>query len=389
MDTVKNLCSRLYGGPLRRTLLSNARIEELVSPRFKVFPDADINTVIVLLARMPPDGSLRVPFANAESDSDFAAPPLDIAARIPPSGLGEGNWSVYFGGPAPEPRFPSVRLGAAGRLRRGIGTGRNDFFVLSRGAVRPHRMPSAYLWPVVSGGDPPRLGTRQAERYVIDVRDGKDDLAKTAQGRIAIRYIEHGEGLAVLPRKGGGTARVHLPELPTIAGRDPWYSLRVSAPPPIFIGRINDRTIRVHENRARGPGQRLYQALDTHLCFTPDIKAHTGAFLAYFASSCFALDMEKRAAPLGGGGLRIDNRVLARARVPDFDRLSRMAVRGMEEAWSEYCATLDRERLDAAVFAALGMAPQLGAVKAELDRLVDRRMRASKQVSAVTSCGQK
>ena len=99
--------------------------------------------------------------------------------------------------------------------------------------------------------------------------------------------------------------------------------------------------------------------------------------------------MEKSAAPLGGGGLRIDNRVLAQARVPDFDRFPRRAVRGMEEAWSEYCATLDRERLDAAVFAALGMTPQLGAVKAELDRLVDRRMRASKPVSEVTSCGQK
>ena len=378
-----------YGGPLRRALLSNAQIEELVSPRFKVFPDADANTVIVLLTRRPPDGSLRVLFANAESDSDFAAPPLDVAARIPQSDLGEKNWSVYFGGPAPEPRFPSVRLEAAGWLRRGIGTGRNDFFVLSRDTVRSYKMPFAYLWPVVSGGDPPCLGMTQAERYVMDVRDGKDELAKTSQGRLAIKYIEHSEGLAVLPRKGRGSARVPLPELPTIAGRDPWYSLPVQDPPPIFIGRISDRTIRVHENRARGRGQRLHQALDTHLCFTPDVGAHTGAFLAYFASSRFALDMEKSAAPLGGGGLRIDNHVLAQAWVPDFDRVSRRAVRKMEDAWSEYCTTLDREKLDAAVFASLGMEEQLECVKSELDRLVDRRMRASKQVSGVTSCGQK
>ena len=251
---------------------------------------------------MPPDGSLRVRFANAESDSDFAAPPLDIAARIPRSGLGEGNWSVYFGGPEPAPRFPSVRLGAAGRLRRGIGTGRNDFFVLLRGAVRTHRMPSAYLWPVVSGGDPPRLGTRQAERYIIDVRDGKDELAKTAQGQIVTKYIEHGEGLAVLPRKGGGTARVHLPELPTIAGRNPWYSLPVPPPLPIFIGRINDRTIRVHENRARGPGQRLYQALDTHLCFTPDIKAHTGASLPTLHRRALPWTWKRAPRPSAGAG---------------------------------------------------------------------------------------
>ena len=371
-----------YGGPLRRALLSNSQIEELVSPRFKVFPGADVNTVIVLLTRRPPDGSRRVLFANAGSDSDFASPSLDAVARIPQSDLGGRNWSVYFEGPAAGPRFPAVRLGTAGRLRRGIGTGRNDFFVLSRDDVRSCKMPPAYLWPVVSGGDPPCLGAGHAKRYVMDVRDGKDELAKTAQGRLVKKYIEHGEGMAVLPRKGGGTERVPLPELPTIAGRNPWYSLPVQDPPPIFISRINDRTIRVHENRASGRGQRLYQALDTHLCFTPDVRARTGAFLAYFASSCFALDMEKSAAPLGGGGLRIDNRVMAQARVPDFDELPPEAVQGMDGAWSAYCDTLDRERLDTAVFAALGMARHLGAVRAELDRLVDRRMRTSKRAAA-------
>ena len=183
--------------------------------------------------------------------------------------------------------------------------------------------------------------------------------------------------MTVMPKKGGGSARVALPELPTVASRSPWYSLPVPAPPPIFVSRINDRSIRVYENGGRGRG--AYRALDTYLHFTPSVEPHTGAFLAYFASSYFALDMEKNAAPLGGGGLRIDNRVLMDARVPAFGSLAPGVVCLMEKAWSEYCDTLDRKRLDKAVFAALGMADQLDAVKAELDRLVDRRMRASKQ----------
>ena len=366
-----------YGGPLRRALLSNSQIVELVSPRFKVFSDADVNTVVVLLVRSPPDPRSRVLFANAASDSDFAAPSLDVAARVLQSDLGGRNWSLYFDGPMLEPAFPVVRLKEAGRLKRGIGTGCNDFFVLSRDAARENGVPPCYLRPVVAGGELPRLEARRATRYVLCVESGKDELAKTEQGRLVKKYIERGERMTVLPKKGGGSAGVPLPELPTVASRSPWYSLPVPAPPPIFISRINDRSIRVYENEGRG--RSAYRALDTYLHFTPSTESHTGAFLAYFASSHFALDMEKNAAPLGGGGLRIDNRVLMDARVPAFGRLPPRAVRGMEMAWSEYCRTLDRKKLDKAVFAALGMADQLDAVRAELDRLVDRRMRASKQ----------
>ena len=375
-----------YGKPLRRALLSNARIEALVSPRFKVFPDADVNTVIVLLARRPPDGS-PVPFANAPSGSDLAAPSLGVAARVPPSELGGGNWGPYFDGPAIEPPFPTARLAEAGRLRRGIGTGCNDFFVLSRDAASSHGVHRSYLRPLVTGGELPRLEPGRAAKYVLYVRAGKAELAKTAHGRLVKKYIERGEGMAVRPKKGGGSARVPLPELPTVASRSPWYSLPIRAPPPIFISRINDRAVRVYENgedgRRRGGwlGQGPYQALDTYLHFTPCNASHTGAFLAYFASSHFALDMEKNAAPLGGGGLRIDNRVLAAARVPAFDRLPASVARGMEKAWMKYCEAPDRKQLDRAVFAALGMPQRMDAVRAELDRLVDRRRRASKWAS--------
>ena len=250
---------------------------------------------------------------------------------------------------------------------------------MTRDAVKDHKIHSDYLRPVVTGGELPRLEARHATRYVLVVQDSKGELAKTTQGRLVKKYIESGEKMTVLPKKGKSPARVSLPKLPTIANRNPWYSLPAHPPPPIFISRINDRTIRVYEN---GTGRRRrgsYLALDTYLHFTPAVKAHPGAFLAYFASSLFALDMEKNAAPLGGGALRIDNRVLAKARVPDFGKLPQKAMRKMEGAWSEYCDTLDREKLNGAVFAALGVTRQMGAIRTELDRLIDRRMRASKQ----------
>ena len=369
-----------YGRPLRLALLSNAEIEALVSARFKVFPDADVNTVIALLARRPPAPAGRIVFANAASALDLAEDSLDVAARVSPPDLGGGDWSPYFDKPVPEPEFPTAALGSAGRLRRGIATGRNDFFVLPRDGAWARRLPSSCLRPVVGSGAPPRLEDGGAARYVFDAAGGNGAPSGAAPSRPAAEYIEHGEAMTVAPKKGGGSGRAWLPDLPTLAGRRPWYSLPFQPPPPIFIGRIVDRTVRVHENApASGGTGRAYVALDTHHCFTPREAAHAGAFLAYFASSYFALDMEKSAAPLGGGGLRIDNRVLAGARVPAFGRLSPDAVRAMEGAWSEYCESLDRERLDAAVFAALGMEGHLEAVRAELDRLVERRRRASRR----------
>ena len=373
-----------YGGPLRRMLLSNAQIEALVSPRFKVFPDADVNTVIVLLSRAPPDGGRRVMFANAASVSDFAAPSLDVAARVPQSAISGANWSLHFDGPVAKPPFFTTRLDLAGRLGRGMWTGCSDFFVLSRDAARARGIPPAYLRPVVTGGDLPRLEARHATAYILAVRDSKDELEKTARGRLVKKYIEDGEGMTALSKKGSEYVRVPLPEHPTAAKRNPWYSLPIKDPPAIFISRISDRAVKVYENgtgtlgqgRARERGK--YRALDTYIHFTPAKKSRTGAFLAYLSSSYFALNMEKNAAPLGGGGLRIDNRMLAGARVPAFDELPLRVARRLDRAWSEYCETLDQKKLDEAVFTALGMEQQLDAVRAELDRLIDRRRRASK-----------
>ena len=255
-----------YGRPLRRSLLAGAEIKALVSPRFKVFPDADINTVIVLLARRPPAAGSRVMFANAASHSDLAEGSLDVAARVPASGLGEDDWSRFFDGSPPEPPFPAVALGSAGHLRRGITTGRNDFFVLPRGSEWVRKLPASCLKPLVGVGMPPRLDGGRASRYVFDVGDAKDELAKTAQGRLAMQYVEHGEALMVDPKKGGRSAPVPLPKLPTLAGRSPWYSLRTHPPPPIFISRIIDRTIRVHENGDWGAGHGARGAVPCPRC---------------------------------------------------------------------------------------------------------------------------
>ena len=365
-----------YGRPLRQVLLSNTKIDALICPRFKVFPDADINTVVILLRRHR-DNESRILLANATSDLDFAAPSLDTVAHALPSDLGEGNWGIHFDKPMPKPLFPSISLKDAGILKRGITTGCNDFFVLSRDDVKTHKISPAYLRPVVTGGDLPRLTAGNATKYLVDVQASKSVLTKSSHGRLVKKYIEHGEKMTVVPKKGSKTTPVRLPDLPTVTGRNPWYSLPIPPPPPptIFISRINHRVLRVYENRT--VGRRAYVALDTYLHFVPHTKAYTGAFLAYFASSYFALHMEKNATPLGGGALRIDNRVLAMTPVPNFAKLSK-ATHSMEKAWSEYCTTLDKDALDINVFEALDMSSQLDPVRVELSRLVERRLQATK-----------
>lgn len=178
-----------YGRPLRRMLLSDAEVETLVSPRFKVFPDADVNTVIVLLTRRRPNAIGYIIFANAATVSDFAENTLDVAARVSTSDLGGGDWRPRFDRLTPTPTFPTTTLGAAGRLRRGVTTGCNDFFVMPRGGAWARKLPPEYLRPLLVGSRQPRLEGGRAERYVLDMEDSKDMLAKTPQGRIAMEYM--------------------------------------------------------------------------------------------------------------------------------------------------------------------------------------------------------
>ena len=263
-----------------------------------------------------------------------------------------------------------IRMDEAGYVRRGIVTGWTNFFVLRRKDVDENRIGKRYVRPRVAGGDNPVLVDANAESYLLDVRDGKGALAGRRDGRGVLGYIRSGEKMEARTKVAGVERTVPLPELPTLSARRLWYSLGIGGKaPPIFLSRIINDRIKVYENRGS------YRATNTFVSYTPSAPGRAGAFMAYFASSWFALYLEANANPMGGGALSVEVRNFNAAPVPDFDSMPATSVTRLGRAWGSYCETLDSGKLDSVVLGILGFSDtEQAAIRAELAALAGRRM---------------
>jgi adenine-specific DNA-methyltransferase len=156
---------------------------------------------------------------------------VDLAADAAPAYL---PWTPFL--PARAERIVSLiegrtaKLGDYVRVRRGIATGDNAFFCLTRSEVDRWGIEPEYLVPVVVGSkDLPSSGALdeafRAERIAAGARafllfchEPKEMLA----GKNVFRYIEYGEGLG-------------LPERFNCRTRSPWYGVEPVPPPDFFV----------------------------------------------------------------------------------------------------------------------------------------------------------
>ena len=360
-----------YGLPLQRAILDNAEIASIVVPEFRVFGDADVNTAVVLLRRGRPARGRTVELARARSAGDLERMRPAPVSRVEQAAMEPGNWSALFHGAVAEPSVPMRRMDEAGTVRRGVVTGCARFFVLDRGAVAENSIGPEYVCPLVDGGDSPVLVDGAATSYLLNVNAGKGDLAGMRGGAPVLDYILRGERAVVPSRAAGAKRAVPIPDLPAVSSRRLWYSLGLDRlpPPPIFLGRIVNDRIRVYENAG------AYRATNTFVSYTPNVASHAGALLAYFASSWFALHLERSANPMGGGALSVEVRNFAAAPVPDIRAMPEAGASALDRAWRSYRETLDRAALDDAALGALGFGEgDRESIREELARLVGRRM---------------
>ena len=359
-----------YGLQLQRAILDNCRIDALLRPTFNVFEDADVKTVVSLLTRARPGRGHRTALAPIKSPRALDEWPRHVAARRLQRTSRPGNWFSHFAGPAPRLAVPTVPLGRAGRIESGVKTGRNEFFVLTREAIKEYSIKARFRRPVLSDGVADGcLEDRRPEEHLLSVDLPKGRLAGADGGPDVLRYIEDAESAPIVPKKGSSRAARRISDLASLRGRDPWYSLGLrNDPPAAYIGRFVDRRLKAYRNNGR------FYARDNFAGFTPNDPGHVDALLACIASAWFALHLERSGHVAGGGALQVLIADLEGAPVPDLGRMARRDVEGLGGAWNAYCGDLDRAALDDAVLGILGFArSQRSRMAAQLDALVSYR----------------
>lgn len=361
--------SHAYGLPLQRALLDNCRIDALILPASNVFGGADVKTAVLHLTRGPAGRGHRIAVAEAGGPGGLGGWRGGVVARPLQRGAAPGAWPAQFLGAAPAPGVPMAEAGSAGRVRAGVKTGCDGFFVLAPGAAREHGIDGRFLRPVLSArSEDGCLEGRAADGHILAVDEPRGRLA----GGV-LRYIEAAESALVGPRRGAaGAAAVRLPDVPSLRGRSPWYSLGLrGAPPPVLLSIFTHRRIKVYRNDGR------FFARNNFAGFFPLVGGHADAYAAHFASSWFGLHMERHGHVAGGGALQFLVSDFARSPVPDLGRMGRGDAGRLGEAWRAYCADRDRGRLDDAVLEVLGLgAAERSDVARRLEALVARRVGA-------------
>ncbi len=241
-------CEGKFAPSLWSWISAHYRLDAIVTfaPDATPFPGVDTNAIIALIRNEAPRETFHwavcvQPETSQLRDwitASFTAPgaALEVHERLLDEGLATG-----LSRPPLHEVWAGPQLGDFASVTRGIATGANDFFFLTRGEAKRLGIPETLLRSAIgrtrdvsgseitldnlraldSRGRPTALltlGTESPDTYPPQVR----------------AYLE--EGI----RRG-------LPERPLIATRRPWYKMESRAVPPFlfaYLGRRNARFIR-------------------------------------------------------------------------------------------------------------------------------------------------
>lgn len=295
-----------YGRKVKEYLLERAHVEAmiLIEPE-RLFFEGVLTTAAITLIRKGRTGGET---ALIRLNGDLPAPE-DVIAVISRDRQGLPRESVRLTASAkwarPRPRKRrGMRLGEVARIRRGIATGANGFFVLSERARRRVGIPTTQLAPclaspkVIEGNEVSAESLESlpedVPRWLVDCRDGSEIERDTPLGR----YLRHGRD----------HLRVHEGYL--ASRRRPWYAQEVRASCPIVFSYFNRERPRFVRNRAGAV------PLNNWLIVEPKPGINADRLFETLTSVAFIERLADHSRVYGGGLWKLEPKELEAVRLP-------------------------------------------------------------------------
>jgi hypothetical protein len=276
------------------------------------FPGVDTNAVVVFVRNVPPRPHLIWARCSRPDDDTFER---WVGQRMP---TGEHDGIIAHDRSVAEAvttglsrrqhheTEETVPLGALVSTMRGIATGDNDFFLMTRSGLEERELPLVHFVRVVGRTRDVPCDTVSAELL--------DELE--AQGRPThllslgnVRVEQLGTSMRAYLEEG---VRRGLPDRALIKTRRPWYRMETRTPPPFlfaYLGRRNSRFIR---NRAGA------LPLTGFLCVypAPEVEDRLDDLWALLSSDVLLTRLALVAKSYGSGALKVEPRALERLPVP-------------------------------------------------------------------------
>jgi adenine-specific DNA-methyltransferase len=295
-----------YGRKVKELLLNRAQVEAIVllDTEHLFFDGALTTAAITFLRNEKP--SIAETTKILRLDRELPEP--SVVLKLLKAGkdvdevmlVAESKWSR----PAATPRS-GVRLGDVARIRRGVATGANGFFVLSERRRKELRIPTRKLRPCLAS---PRVipGTEVSEealaaldldvpRWILNSADPAEQDANTALGA----YL----------RCGRDELQVHQGYL--TSRRKPWYAPELRGDCPIVFSYFNRSRPRFLRNRAKAV------PLNTWLIIEPSDGLDPDVLHQALTTETTMKQLEEQARVYGGGLWKLEPSELSEIRLSE------------------------------------------------------------------------
>ena len=245
-------CEGVFSRKLWNWISKKFRIHGVVTFERKAtpFPGVDTNSIILLIKNEEPQKKLKwVKCLTSRSKGLFEFLKNDLV------GKGYGDLDIYERniiealsvGLSRVPRADynfEYTLADFARVMRGIATGANEFFFLTRGKAKEVGIPDKFLLPAIGR-------TRDAEGTHLT----KEVLTKLeAKGRPTLLFFPNSSPWEDMPesvkdyiRKG---EKLGLSKRALISTRQPWYKMEVREVPIFLFAYLGRRNVRFIKNEA-------------------------------------------------------------------------------------------------------------------------------------------
>lgn len=248
-----------YGRKVKDYLLGQVSLLHIhrFDPDDVQFADALVSSAVVWIKNEPPQSDHQVRFTYggtlAEPHSELMVASTDLAL--------EHKWTRY---PRQGVRDNSDRatVGDLFKIKRGLATGDNGFFVLDEAQVQANHLPAKALRPILPSpryvaedaihADAAGLPTNARRLFLLDPRMSQDEIDRDHPGLSA--YLEQGQASG-------------LHERYLCRSRKRWYDQEQREPAPIvctYLGRGDSksgRPFRFIRNRSRATVANSYLAM--------------------------------------------------------------------------------------------------------------------------------
>lgn len=268
------------------------------------FPGVDTNALVFLVARAAPQATFLWARCHERGAafSDWALGGLRHQAAGMTLTLRNVKEALRTGLSRPPSNTPrdALVLRDFAKVLRGIATGANDFFFLTRDRAAELGIPAEFLVPAVGRTRDIAGDTIAPERLTELDAAGRPTLLFSPDGRMiesfppSVReYLKHGEALG-------------LPTRALIASRRPWYKMETRTPPPYLFAYLGRRHARFIRNTAQ------VVPLTGFLCVYPRSQEPRGieALWRVLSHPDTVANLPLVGKSYGGGAIKVEPRAL-------------------------------------------------------------------------------